>query len=740
MSKINDATLLYKVNLNSEYDENEEEIKYSDNDDKLPLINNKQDTVIDENKQIEVTALNEKLNEKKNEDVSSSTQGLFVPLSLNSSVLLNNKIESSVSGIDAVINENIPIVSYATSSNGNINNKEIDGISTWENIDINNTKNSEMEIDWTLHHASQRGLFEVVKNLILSNKAGSNDKDEQNCTALHWAAINNHLEIAKFLLIHGARVDEKGGDLLATPLHWAARSGHLQMVTLLYRHHANPNIIDNQGYNALHLAIHGGYPMLALYLISLGMEVDALDPMERTPLMWAAYLGNSLECARVLIRMGADVNLVDKTKFTALHWAITSRHMDIAKVIIEAGARYDIKDEHGKTAFDWIENKGTKERYDKIVEDYKLSLEYKPGSKKDTRNKIIGYLLPFILYPTFLILIGKFYWFISVPIILVIFYGLSLIIKKVLSKGGRDKMESNPFVASLYQSTLFYLFLNYIFVFFKNTKELIYVHILFIIIFYISAHSYFLCLFHDPGNIPHLSIESRNKVIQELAEQDILDSRHYCVECNIRKPIRSKHCRFCNKCVILFDHHCPWTYNCIGYLNHRSFVIFLYSTVIGGILLFYIAINYFKNLPIVKGSPFCLFSERMCSILAQDSYSYANCSWLLINLCWCGFLAMIQTYQIARAYTTNESANYYKYDYLTRKEDVHLQYYKRRYYNPFDFGVIRNTIYFWRRSGYNKNINWYTIYDVPEDLNLQVIGGHEVADDNNENIEMKDIV
>jgi len=151
MSKINDATLLYKVNLNSEYDENEEEIKYSDNDDKLPLINNKQDTVIDENKQIEVTALNEKLNEKKNEDVSSSTQGLSVPLSLNSSVLLNNKIESSVSGIDAVINENIPIVSYATSSNGNINNKEIDGISTWENIDINNTKNSEMEIGKILY-------------------------------------------------------------------------------------------------------------------------------------------------------------------------------------------------------------------------------------------------------------------------------------------------------------------------------------------------------------------------------------------------------------------------------------------------------------------------------------------------------------------------------------------------------------------------------------------------------------
>jgi len=167
--------------------------------------------------------------------------------------------------------------------------------------------------------------------------------------------------------------------------------------------------------------------------------------------------------------------------------------MDIAKVIIEAGARYDIKDEHGKTAFDWIENKGTKERYDKIVEDYKLSLEYKPGSKKDTRNKIIGYLLPFILYPTFLILIGKFYWFISVPIILVIFYGLSLIIKKVLSKGGRDKMESNPFVASLYQSTLFYLFLNYIFVFFqKYQRTYICSYIIYYYFLYFSTFIFFM--------------------------------------------------------------------------------------------------------------------------------------------------------------------------------------------------------------------------------------------------------
>ena len=53
----------------------------------------------------------------------------------------------------------------------------------------------------------------------------------------------------------------------------------------------------------------------------------------------------------------------------------------------------------------------------------------------------------------------------------------------------------------------------------------------------------------------------------------------------LQKPIRAHHCLLCQECVMNMDHHCPWINNCVGFNNHRYFLLFIWWLWMGGLFL-----------------------------------------------------------------------------------------------------------------------------------------------------------
>jgi hypothetical protein len=83
----------------------------------------------------------------------------------------------------------------------------------------------------------------------------------------------------------------------------------------------------------------------------------------------------------------------------------------------------------------------------------------------------------------------------------------------------------------------------------------------------------------DPGVLKQ-NQDQMNQTILKLVEKNEFSIEQFCSACIIRKPLRSKHCSECDRCVAKFDHHCPWVDNCIGQNNIRYFVGFLFWTPI----------------------------------------------------------------------------------------------------------------------------------------------------------------
>jgi uncharacterized protein len=128
-----------------------------------------------------------------------------------------------------------------------------------------------------------------------------------------------------------------------TPLIWAVHQDDVELVGKLLDAGANPSATNNYGASPMSEAAIAGDAAVLEKLLKAGAHVDFPGPDGQTPLMTIART-NDIEAAKLLIRKGADVNATERwLGQTALMWAAAEKRTEMVRVLLEHGAKTDLR-------------------------------------------------------------------------------------------------------------------------------------------------------------------------------------------------------------------------------------------------------------------------------------------------------------------------------------------------------------------------------------------------------------
>lgn len=204
--------------------------------------------------------------------------------------------------------------------------------------------------------------IKLVKKLI---QKGAKLNPIYDITPLGLAARDNKLNIVKLLIEAGADLDFQMEEVEKnTALMIAAENGNFEIVKTLVEAGADVNLKSIYGEHALSMAAHIGnrkifdylYPLtIPEYTIGRKVLKEAIrsknivrginglwkDKEGKTALIYAIEDHENLEKIRLLIQAGANVNAKDNNGNTALSLAQKAGNTEIIKLLIEAGAKED---------------------------------------------------------------------------------------------------------------------------------------------------------------------------------------------------------------------------------------------------------------------------------------------------------------------------------------------------------------------------------------------------------------
>lgn len=148
----------------------------------------------------------------------------------------------------------------------------------------------------------------------------------------------------------------------------AAEKGRLvELVRLIYEDKSLVHFTDSDHYTALHRASYGGHRDCAKYLIKRGANIEARTSEDWTPLH-CAVRWNNITVAELLIQLGANINAKSNGGNTPLHIVASNGAYSITCDIIQMllynpDCDFNAKNNSGDTALDIAKRSGPLYRF-----------------------------------------------------------------------------------------------------------------------------------------------------------------------------------------------------------------------------------------------------------------------------------------------------------------------------------------------------------------------------------------
>ncbi|RVD89519.1 uncharacterized protein DFL_000523 [Arthrobotrys flagrans] len=207
-----------------------------------------------------------------------------------------------------------------------------------------------------LYHAARQGYLNVVRELLQTKEIMVDLHGEKSGTPLIVASYKGHAAIVEKLI--EKKADATISSEFGTALHAAASQGSTKCVSIILedRKARLLDIAVPKIGTPLHEAAYYGQPEIVGMLLKKGFGVDSKSESYGTPLQAAAggcYKGNDRanvefkKIFKMLLESGADVNAQGGLFQTALHAVVHNGHCELADMLLQKGARVNIKGVNG---------------------------------------------------------------------------------------------------------------------------------------------------------------------------------------------------------------------------------------------------------------------------------------------------------------------------------------------------------------------------------------------------------